>query len=339
MPRPPCASMVALEPVRDHVEGLIPRRSSPAPAAARTHPDQRRLRPLIVRILEGEAGGALRAQPGPHGQVVVVALQPDRPPVLDGDLHRAADRAHAAQAEDRAPAGGGHAADVRRHRGSHCGLRSSCIATSVSGPVSERRTRRTSATDQAWNGQPVAPWGAAPSAVSEMDPRPHSARWASMPVEDPVQWRADADRRIHVGPEQPRPDRALVVRLIPLAPVPPRCQAAVSRVVRRQRPEPERREQGLAAGVDHARGPGPSRRGQRAGHAAARPRAAGWGGTEASSPAGPSTTSSRPVPSSRANRRRNEPVACALRARRRRRRTASHEQSAARPRAPRSTAR
>src|SRR5438105_15038397 len=39
-----------------------------------------------------------------------------------------------------------------------------------------RRIRRVSATDQAWKGQPVAPCGARPSAVSLTEPTPHSAR-------------------------------------------------------------------------------------------------------------------------------------------------------------------
>src|SRR5205807_7730292 len=51
---------------------------------------------------------------------------------------------------------------------------------------SRRRARRTSATDQAWKGQPVAAWGGSPSAVSETEPRPHSARWASRPARAPV---------------------------------------------------------------------------------------------------------------------------------------------------------
>ena len=36
--------------------------------------------------------------------------------------------------------------------------------------------RRSSAIDQAWNGQPVAPCGASPSAVSDTEPIPHSWR-------------------------------------------------------------------------------------------------------------------------------------------------------------------
>ena len=48
------------------------------------------------------------------------------------------------------------------------------------------RTRSTSATDQAWNGQPVAACGASPSAVSDTEPSPHSARCSSSPSRTPA---------------------------------------------------------------------------------------------------------------------------------------------------------
>ncbi len=51
--------------------------------------------------------------------------------------------------------------------------------------LSSLRARRTSATDQAWNGQPVAPCGVSPSVVSETEPSPHSARCSSSPSRTP----------------------------------------------------------------------------------------------------------------------------------------------------------
>ena len=59
----------------------------------------------------------------------------------------------------------------------------------ITASLALRRTRRTSATDHAWNGQPVAACGAAPSAVSETDPRPHSPRCGYEPVEQAVRRR------------------------------------------------------------------------------------------------------------------------------------------------------
>ena len=48
-----------------------------------------------------------------------------------------------------------------------------------------RRARNNSATDHAWNGQPVARWGGSPSAVSDTEPSPHSPRCASSPSRTP----------------------------------------------------------------------------------------------------------------------------------------------------------
>jgi chemotaxis protein methyltransferase CheR len=48
-----------------------------------------------------------------------------------------------------------------------------------------RRARSSSATDHAWNGQPVAPCGGSPSAVSDTDPSPQSPRCASRPSSTP----------------------------------------------------------------------------------------------------------------------------------------------------------
>jgi amino acid transporter len=47
------------------------------------------------------------------------------------------------------------------------------------------RVRSSSATDHAWNGQPVAACGGSPSAVSEAEPTPHSARCAVSPSSVP----------------------------------------------------------------------------------------------------------------------------------------------------------
>ena len=107
--------------VGDVIEGLVPGRAPPLAAAARAHADQRRLRPLVV-VLEGQAGGALRAQAGADGLVVRIALQPGHLAVLDRHFHRATHRAHAAHAVDRASARSAHAAHVRCHRGTHCRL-------------------------------------------------------------------------------------------------------------------------------------------------------------------------------------------------------------------------
>src|SRR5438046_1823196 len=41
-------------------------------------------------------------------------------------------------------------------------------------PGQPDRARISSATDHAWNGHPVAPWGASPSVVSETEPSPNS---------------------------------------------------------------------------------------------------------------------------------------------------------------------
>ena len=107
-----------------------------------------------------------------------------------------------------------------------------------------RRTRRTSATDQAWNGQPVAACGAAPSAVSETEPRPQSPRWrldARRGARRPG--RRTAAGRVDVRPDQPRPDGALVVGGVALG----RAAAVVGPVagiVGRERAQPERCQQG-----------------------------------------------------------------------------------------------
>src|SRR3954454_8126026 len=57
--------------------------------------------------------------------------------------------------------------------------RSDC--TKPRSTATSRRARSTSATDHAWNGQPLAACGGAPSAVSEIEPSPHSARCSSIP--------------------------------------------------------------------------------------------------------------------------------------------------------------
>src|SRR6478672_13401156 len=47
------------------------------------------------------------------------------------------------------------------------------------------RDRISSATDHAWNGHPVAAWGASPSVVSEIEPSPYSDRCSSSPSRSP----------------------------------------------------------------------------------------------------------------------------------------------------------
>ena len=119
-----------LQLVGDVVEGLVPGGPPPAALAAGAHADQRRLRPLVVVVLERQAGRPLRAQAGAEGLHVRIALQPDHPAVLDRRFDRAADRAHAAQAVDRAPARGADTGHVWCHGGNHCSSPPSASAIS-----------------------------------------------------------------------------------------------------------------------------------------------------------------------------------------------------------------
>jgi hypothetical protein len=111
--------------VGDVVERLVPGRPPPLAAAAGAHADQRRLRPLVVVVLESHAGGTLGAEASADGHVVRIALYPCHATVLDSHFDRATDRAHAAHAEDRALTRGTHAAHVRCHRVIHHSLRPS----------------------------------------------------------------------------------------------------------------------------------------------------------------------------------------------------------------------
>ena len=97
-----------VESVGDIVESLVPGRAPPLAAATRALADQRRLRPLVVVVLERQSGRPLRAEAGADGRVVRIALQPHDPTVLDRHFHRATHRAHAAHAVDRASARGAH---------------------------------------------------------------------------------------------------------------------------------------------------------------------------------------------------------------------------------------
>ena len=161
----------------------------------------------------------------------------------------------------------------------------------TSPPSAARQTRRTSATPQAWNGQPRGSNGGSGSRISETDPRPASARWPSngrrmaRPASDRPVTRAVASA---YGPDEPGPDRALVVAGV--------AEPAVALVVR-----PVGRV-GRGEGAQ-ARAAPPARRGtaattrraarrRRAG-GGGRPRGAGSGRSAGSSPSGPSTTSSR----------------------------------------------
>ena len=96
----------------DVVQRLVPGRPPPLAAATLAGPDQRRLRPLVVR-LEKQPRRALRAQAGAEHRVVRIALQPGHPTVLDRHLHRATHRTHATHAVDRPSARGSNTADVR----------------------------------------------------------------------------------------------------------------------------------------------------------------------------------------------------------------------------------
>ena len=108
--------------VGDVVEGFVPGRPPPLAAATRPHADQRRLRPLVVVVLERQAGRALGAEAGADGLVVWITLQPDRSTVFNCHFHRATNRAHAAHAVDRAAARGADADHIGCHGGIHCSL-------------------------------------------------------------------------------------------------------------------------------------------------------------------------------------------------------------------------
>ena len=98
----------------------------------------------------------------------------------------------------------------------------------------------------AWNGQPVAACGAAASAVSDTEPRPHSARCSSSPSSTPATSTSQARRRVDVGPDQPGPDRSLVVGGVALG----RPAAVVRQVGRVGRVEGARAERREQAGTD-----------------------------------------------------------------------------------------
>ena len=102
----------------DIVQRLVPGHPPPLAAATLTSPDQRRLRPLIVR-LQKQAGRALRAQAGAEHRVVRIPLQPRHPTILDRHLHRAPHRTHPTHAVDRPSARGSNTADVGCRGGVH----------------------------------------------------------------------------------------------------------------------------------------------------------------------------------------------------------------------------
>ena len=123
----------------DVVQRLVPGHPPPLAAATLAGPDQRRLRPLVVR-LEKQSGRALRAQAGAEHRVVRIALQPGHPTVLDRHLHRATHRAHAAHAVDRPSARGSNTADVgcrgRAHRSSSTLISAmSCLRSAAREPA------------------------------------------------------------------------------------------------------------------------------------------------------------------------------------------------------------
>ena len=167
-----------------------------------------------------------------------------------------------------------------------------------------RRTRSTSATDQAWKGQPVAACGAAPSAVSETDPEAPLAEVRLDAGEDAVDGRAGSARRVDVRAEQPPPDGSLVIRGVALG---GRAAVAlfVAWVVGSERAQAERRQERAPADVDNgSRGVAAQRRSgqRRLGKELVRAH-------RRSSPPGPSTTSYNPPPSARTNRALNDAAA------------------------------
>ncbi len=102
----------------DVVQRLVPGRPPPLATATLAGADQRRLRPLIIRV-EKQPGRALRAQAGAEHRVVWIALQPSYPTVLHRHLHRATDRTHATHAVDSPSARGLNTTDVRCRRRTH----------------------------------------------------------------------------------------------------------------------------------------------------------------------------------------------------------------------------
>ena len=128
-------------------------------------------------------------------------------------------------------------------------LRREEAASCVYAPA--RRMRRSSATDHAWNGQPVAACGAAPSAVSETEPSPHSPRWSERPsssssVEAPTRRAASAYGPISHGQTVPWWYAAVALRRAPAV------ARSVGGIVRRERPQAERRHERSACFDDGA---------------------------------------------------------------------------------------
>src|SRR5258706_8098700 len=102
--------------------------------------------------------------------------------------------------------------------------------------------RNNSATDQAWKGQPVAAWGASPCAVSQTDPSPRSARWASSPAsgqpDSPKTGAIPRRRRVSIhGPISHGQTVPVVVDTVPFEGAPPTGGRA---------PGPARRDQPYA---------------------------------------------------------------------------------------------
>ena len=100
-------------------------------------------------------------------------------------LHRSEGEGSGAVSSAQGPQGREEGGEAGRQAGG-ARRRTGRLNPQIGSKRSSRSTLSTSATDHAWNGQPVAVCGAAPSAVSEIEPMPHSVRCASRPSRIPV---------------------------------------------------------------------------------------------------------------------------------------------------------
>ena len=100
-------------------------------------------------------------------------------------LHRSEGEGSGAVRSTQGPQGREEGGEAGRQAGG-ARRRTGRLNPQIGSKRSSRSTLSTSATDHAWKGQPVAVCGAAPFAVSEIEPMPHSVRCASRPSRIPV---------------------------------------------------------------------------------------------------------------------------------------------------------